>query len=132
MPDKPKRNKQIQLDFKVYHKSEQEAIENDKSVKKVAEKYLKDDKEEAGSKLEQKNQELKKEVEKLKQENRELKKEIDGKNNWQSVDIKSFENTLIEMKGVGEHIAREVAVSLIAMDWWKIQFNEDLYNKFRE
>jgi len=43
LSDKPKRNKKIQVDYRIYHELEKEAIENDKTIKEIAENHIREE-----------------------------------------------------------------------------------------
>ena len=135
MAEKPSKNKQIEIDYRLYHKLEKEAIESDKTIKEVAEKYLRNDSNEPAENLKREKDRLENEVEKLKKENRNLKKDQEKKreeDNWEGFDKERLVDILLDLDGVGEQTAYKVAAKLMATDWWRIQFNQKIYKEWKE
>ena len=78
--------------------------------------------------MKQKNRESEEENE----SNKESTEKEEQDSNWESVDQEDLVNTLLELEGVGEQIAWKVAGKLLATNWWRIQFNEKIFQEWQD
>ena len=105
MSKKPDQNKQIKVDYKIYQKLEEEAKENDETIKEVVESYV---------------------------INEEEKESEEQNGNWERVDKERVVDKFQEIDGFGKQKAWKTAMKLMATDWWRIQFNEKIYKEWNE
>lgn len=141
MPGKPKRNKQIQVDYKIYHELEKEAIESDKTIKEIAESHIRNGDNERIEKLKHEKEELENKAKELRRKIKELEEESEStkednekeeqESNWESIDQEDLVDSLLDLEGVGKQIAWKVAGELLATDWWRIQFNEKIFKEWQ-
>jgi len=131
MPGRPRKNKTITVDFQVYRDLEEEAIENDSTIKEVAEKHIgkeNNEKDKQINRLRNQLEEYREDYRELKQKYadvKESKQEIlaRNKNFAQEVRERSMEpepiKALLRSKdGIGAHTA-SLALDLFA--------DEDVY-----